>query len=523
VASIDLQKIAVPAVFVLTVIGFVIIGGGNLELGPIEAKIGNSAVEPLGPYGQTLGAWEPSVWVGTVLPSRLWNLASGMWDAAIVRWPSVIAAILCGFALVRSCKLTTNARTAILASFAWFGAIAVIDRSADAGLEMIAGLGTILALNRIVTKGSDWLAGLFAGWAFLAGGWPPIAMIGLAVLVLGRSGSSLSYKLILPIVATIGGWSTWALMTSKAELWASALSLPLTQSSAWTMALSVAGLALPWSPIAALGLFQSIRDRWSIGGRLYLVGWGQITLASLIAGTIIPGLASAATLPALAGLAVVAAGSLDAILAGPISSKAKAWLNVTSLLVVVGWTTIALLYGGQLALAVGYYRSIAITLIAIAIGTTTIAVSSAWLGDRRGTVAALVLVAISFKLAHFGYHVPEWNYRHSQAPWGRAIGQWVPYQYPIQVLHAWPSDLVFSIGRPVRHVVDPRLIPGLPGPNPKFVLLLQSEFDHWLDKWPKIEKVAKFEDEFGDTRVLARTEGPFSWRKAATAAAKPED
>jgi hypothetical protein len=515
----DLASIAVPAAFVVAAVGFVIIGGGNLDLGPNEAKIGLSAVEPIGPFGQSLGGWDPSVWVGSVLPSRAWQAASGMWNAAIVRWPAAIAAILIGLFIVRSVRAAAGARAACLATLCWFGSLAVIDRSADAGLDLIAGLGTVLALNRLLTRGSDWIAGLCAAWAFLAGGWPPLALIGLAIVVLGRSGTSISFKMILPIVATVVGWSAWALMATRAEVWAAALSLPLTQPSAWTMAAGVIGLGLPWSPFALLGFSNGIRDRWTPAGRPYLVGWGQVALASLVAGTIIPGLAPAATLPALAGLAIVAAACLDSVLSANLAPLAKGWLHAATLIVVIGWTVVAALWGGQIAMTVSYYRPVAIILIAIAIGATTIAASSAWLGDRRGTLASLVLLAISFKLAHFGQHVPEWNYRHSQAPWGRAIGQWVPQKHPIHVLHGWPADLVFAIGRPVRQLADPRLLPDRPGPSPKFILLLQSEFDHWQEKWPKLLPVARFEDESGEGRVLARTEGPFSWRKSAVEAA----
>jgi len=517
--SFDLARLGMPAVFVAAAVGFVIIGGGNLDLGPTEAKVGLSAVEPLGPFGQILGGWDPSLWVGTVFPSRLWAVVSGMGNAAIVRWPAAIAAIVIGLFLVRSVRATMGSRTACLVALCWFGGVAMIDRSADAGLELIAGLGTILALNRLLTKGSDWTAGLFAAWAFLAGGWPPLALIALAIVVLGRSGTSISLRMIVPLVATVVGWSAWALMTTRAEVWAAALSLPLTQGSAWSMAVGVLGLAMPWSPFALLAFSKGVRDHWTTTGRPYLVGWGQVALASLIVGTIVPGLATAATMPALAGLAIVAGASLESVLSTTLSPLAKGWLHTISLAIVLGWTLFATIWGGRLALTVAYYRPVAILLIAIAIGTTTIAVSSAWLGNRRGTLAALILIAISFKLAHFGHHIPEWNYRHSQAPWGRAIGQWVPQKHPIHVLHGWPADLIFAIERPVRQLADPRLLPDRPGPSPKFILLVQSEFDHWQDKWPKIIPVARFQDESGDDRVLARTEGEFSWRKAAVAAA----
>jgi hypothetical protein len=518
----DLRGLLGPAVFLAAAAGFVLVGGGNLDLGPTEAKVGISAVEQIGPFGQTLGGWEPGVWVGSVLPSKIWAVLGRMNDAAIVRWPTAIAGILIGFVLCRGMRRALGPKASALTALCLFGGLALIDRSADAGLDLIAGLGTIAALNRMLTKGSDWLAGLFASWAFLAGGWPTLALIALASILLGRAGATLSFKMILPVLATIVGWSAWALASTKAQVWAAALSLPLTQGSDWTMALGMIGLGLPWSPFALLGFSPRVRDAWAPGGRAYVVGWGQIALASLVVGTVVPGLAGAARMSALAGLAVVAAASWEAVLSSDRSTAARRWLHVASLAIVVGWTVGVGIWGTYLALAVGYYRGLAMALISLAIVALFVGIASAWRGERRGTLAALVLVAISLKLAHWGHHVPEWNYRHSQAPWGRAIGQWLPPGATVNVLVGWPPDLIFAIGHPVRQLADPRLLPERPGPSPKFILLTGSEHANWQPSWPKIVPVAELQDEFGDGRVLARTEGPFSWRKAALEARAAE-
>jgi hypothetical protein len=517
------RLLGMELVFLLAAVGFVLIGGGSLELGPTEAKLGLSALEPIGPFGQSLGGWEPSVWVGSVLPSRLWSVVGGVSGDGIVRWPAAMAGIVVGLLLCRATKRAIGARAAGLLALVWFGQLAVIDRSADAGVDLLAGLGTILALNRMLTKGSGWVAGLFASWAFLAGGWPPLAMIVLATIVLGRHGATFSIRTAIPVVATVIGWSAWALLTTKAQVWAAALGLPLTQGSAWTMALGVIGLGLPWSPIAALGLSKRVRDAWISQGKPYVIGWAQVALASLVAGTVIPGLAPAARMTALAGIAVVAAACWDAVLSGPLAAGARRWFHASNLTVTLGWSAGLLIWAGYLSVAVGYYRATAIVLVVLAIATIIVAASASLVGDRKGTLAALVLVAISLKLAHWGHHVPEWNYRHGQGPWGRAIGQWVPPRTSLYILDAWPHDLVFAIGKPVRQIPSPILLPDLPGPSPKFVLLTASEYENWQDSWPKLLFVAKFQDEYGGGRVLARTEGPFSWRKLATEAAHDRD
>jgi hypothetical protein len=513
------RLLGMELVFLLAAAGFVLLGGGSLELGPTEAKLGLSALEPIGPFGQSLGGWEPGVWVGSVLPSRLWSVVGGVTGEGIVRWPSAVAGVVVGLFLCRAMKRAIGARAAGLLALAWFGQLALIDRSADAGVDLIAGLGTILALNRLLARGSGWAAGLWASWAFLAGGWPPLAMIVLATVVLGRHGATFSFKTAIPVIATVVAWSAWALMTTKAQVWAAALSLPLTQGSAWTMALGVVGLGLPWSPMAGLALSKRIRDAWIPRGRPYVIGWAQVALASLVAGTVIPGLASAARMTALAGIAVVAAACWDAAIAGPLAVGVRRWFHASNLTVTLGWSAGLLIWAGYLSVAVGYYRATAVVLVVLAIATIILAASASLLGDRTGTLAALVLVAVSLKLAHWGHHVPEWNYRHGQGPWGRAIGQWVPPRTNLYVLDAWPPDLVFAIGKPVRQIPSPILLPDLPGASPKFVLLTGSEYENWQEEWPKLVPVAKFQDEYGGGRVLARTEGPFSWRRLAVEAA----
>ena len=516
IAPIDAKSLILPAVFTATAIGFVVIGGGNLDLGPVDAKLGLSAVEPLGPFGQAFGGWEPAVWVGSVLPSRIWAAISGMQTAAIVRWPAAIAGMLIGLVLVRSLKAVLCGRAALLGMLCWFGGIGLMDRSGDLGLELVAGLGTILALNRMLTKGSDWIAGLFAAWAFLAGGWPTIAVILLASIVLGRQGATFSLKIAVPIAVAFVGWSAWALATTRTQAWVAALSLPATQGSAWTMALAVIGLGLPWSPFALFGFSRSIRAKWSPTARPFVIGWGQVALASLIVGSVVPGLASAATMPALAGLAIVAAASWDALIGPEIGRPARRVYHVLTFSIVLGWTVIVVLWGTKSALSVAAYRPLSIGLIVLAIGTTLLMIGSARNGDRRGGLIAMVLVAIGLKLAHWGYYVPESNYRRSQGPWARAVAQWVPPRWPIHVLEGWSPDFAFALEHPVRRIVDPRLLPDRPGPSPKFILLHEADFTHWQDKWPKVVKVARFEDEWGSGRVLARTEGEFRWRTASS-------
>jgi hypothetical protein len=393
--------------------------------------------------------------------------------------------------------------------------VALIDRSAGAGIDPILGLCTIAALDRIVNRGSDWVAGIWASLAFLAGGWPPLAVIALATIVLGRHGAGLSARLLLPPLVTAVCWSGWALSRLQTEAWAAALTLPLTQKPEWFLALGVLALGLPWSPLVVLAATPSVRAGWSERGRGLVVGWLQVAGACLVVGTVVPGLAPAARLPSLAGLAVVAAGCAESVWVGSITRGARRGFLAVAAAVVAAWVVLVIVSGIFLASAVPYYRGLAIVLIGLAVLIALVGMAAIFRGDPRRGLITLAAVAVCLKLAHWGYYVPEWNYRHSQGPWGRAIGQWVVPGWPIYTVHAWPTALAFATEHPFRQLRHPKSLAFQDGPTPRFVLLFDSEFEHWPDDAPLLVKVASFQDERGSTRVLARTAGPFSWRAIA--------
>jgi hypothetical protein len=141
-----------------------------------------------------------------------------------------------------------------------------------------------------------------------------------------------------------------------------------------------------------------------------------------------------------------------------------------------------------------------------------LAVHSARFGEVRWALGGIVVLSMALKLAHWGYWVPEWNYREGAGPWGRAIGQWVPEKHPVYVLHPWPADLAFAMNRPVRQLRMPQQINFQPGEGSKFVLLQDSEYAEyltWSEGWPRLLKVAEFEDREGLTkRILTRTDAP---------------
>jgi hypothetical protein len=244
--------------------------------------------------------------------------------------------------------------------------------------------------------------------------------------------------------------------------------------------------------------------------------WLQVAGVVLLAGTFIPGVGASATVPALVGLALAAGAALAQMWESQSGTPRRAFMGLV-LLIAAASALIAIPGGGYLAAAIGYYRPLAIGVAAAGFIVLWVALAAAWHGRPRWSIAALVLLAVSIKVAYAGIYVPEWNYRTGQGPWGRAIGQWVVPNWPIYTFHTWPEDLAFATGHPVRQLPDPRIFLVQPPPRPAHVLLLASEFEHWPTTALPLIKIRSFEDERGEVRVLARTPGDLGLRRG------PED
>lgn len=504
-----LRSLAWPLLAAMAV-GFALAGSGNPDLGSADARVGLAAGGSLGPLGEVYGYWAPDLWPGRVAPSIVARLfeEDGIATPGSVLWPSALAAMAIGGILARRLMNTLGERTGLWFGLCWFGCLGVIDHSGGTGLDFLSGLAIVAATDRLLSKGSDWAAGIWASLALLAGGWPPLLVILMAVLVIGRNEASFSARLILPPLATFVGWSIWAIFTASTEAWAAALTWPFTRQPDWWLAAGIAGLGLPFAPFALLALTRPLREGWSHAGRRLLTGWIQVAIVCLVAGTVVPGLAQAARVPALAGILMAAATSLEAAWVGPLPASARRTF-FGSLVAILGLWLVALLYGGYVwTLVLPYYRPLGIATLLLGIAVLTLGWSAMELSRPRRAVVALALLAVSLKLVHWGYYVPESNYRRGQGPWGRAIGQWLMPGWTLHTFHEWPTDLAFAIGRPVRKLHgEVQLQYVANGDEAKHVLLTGSEFEHWPEQAPRIHKVATFQDQSGAIRVLARTDG----------------
>jgi hypothetical protein len=490
-------------------VGFVIVGADALDLGPAEARLGLASREHFGPLGQVVGYWAADLWPAQVLLGKVMSLLQPPYESSsgAVRWPAAIAGLIAGFLLIKSMARAQGNRAAVILGFCWFGTIALVDRSAGAGVDLMVALGTIAAIHRLMTRGPDLLAGLWAAWAFLTGGWPPLAVIGMSAVVLANRSGGFSGRLIVPPLLAFVAWSVWAIRMCSAEAWAAALTLPFTQKPSWTLAAGTLALGLPWSPFATLAASTGVRSHWKPECRTLVVGWIQVAAVALIAGTLIPGLVSAARMTALAGLAVGAAASLESAWCQTLSRGSRTWFFTLFALLTLLWLSIAI-YGSFIwCVAMAYYRVLGMITGIFAFTIGFLAWSALAASNTRRGVVTVCVVAIAFKLAHWMYYVPEWNYRFSQGPWARAIAQWVPRRWTLYTIHEWPPDLAFYMKRPVRQLRSPRFLEYQPGPDSKFVLLLSSELKNWPESALSITPVARFLDKYGDERVLARSPG----------------
>ena len=239
-----------------------------------------------------------------------------------------------------------------------------------------------------------------------------------------------------------------------------------------------------------------------------VIGWVQAAIACAIAGTLIPGLSQHARVPMLAGLLVTAAAVGDAAWRRSLGAAARRFLLAITFGLLLVWL-ITLIYGSYLWLLVfPYYRAIGIIALLLGVFMLALGWHAMEKSDTRRAVVALVLLTASIKLVHWGYYVPEWNYRYGQGPWGRAIGQWLLPSWTLHTFVDWPEDLAFAIGRPIRRLATPRHLAyeGAQGQS-EHVLLLESEFDNWPEDAPRLLKVATFLDQSGERRILARTPG----------------
>ncbi len=499
---------AVPLLGVMA-IGFVLLGGANLDLGPVDARLGLAAAESMGPLGQVCGSWAPEIMPGRVVACRIASLfePAGRTTPGSVLWPSALAAVAIGWILARRAMETMGRRVGFWVGLCWFGSLGVIDHSGGTGLELLSGLAIIAAIDRLLTYGSDWRAGFWAALAFLCGGWPPVALILMAVIVIGRREANYSVRLIVPPLVAAIAWSIWAISAASTEAWAAAMVLPFTEHPDWWFPLEVLGLGLPFSPLAALVLGRKFRDTGNEAGRRMVVGWMQTAVACAIAGTIVPGLSQAARVPALAGLLLVAGLTVEAAWCRSLERLSRR-VFLGLLLGLLSLWLITLVYGSYLWLLVfPYYRPIGIAVVLLSLPAFLLGWSAMETANTRRGLIALVLVAISLKLVHWGYYAPEWNYRHGQGPWGRAIGQWLLPNWTVYTFHDWPPDLAFAIGRPVFQLRSPQHLAFPATGESRHVLVLESEFEHWPEDAPALTKVATFHDPSGQRRILARTAG----------------
>lgn len=493
-------------IFLMVATAFVVLGGSAQEPGDAEARLGLAATEGFGPYAQVMGGWDPFLAPGRVLVSQVWYALFGQSALAAVRLPDVLAAILIALLVMRRASKQMSETAGTFTALAMLASFAMVDRSSTTGIDWVPGLVVVAAFDRLFTRGSDWISGVLAALALMLGGWPCLATILLPVILLGRAPGILSKKLVIPPLLAFVAWSIWALRAERVELWASWLTLPLTQSAQWFLGLSVLTIGLPFSPLVFLAASPSLRNQWSSNTKRELGLWTQVAVIALLAGTLIPGLAKSCGLLILIAMALIAGTVMDLAWKNALPKLSKRLLLGLSFVVSMLGAIALVGFGAYLASAQPYYRIAGFVLFILGSIAGLLGVDAVWTGFSRQAVRAFILLAVGMKIAHAAIYVPEASYRLGQGPWGRAIGQHVPPKWPIYVFHAWNPDLAMAIEHPIRQLPQEVQLKAQAG-TVKFVLLLEEEFKHWPEVAPPIVKVRDFQDDHGRVRVLARTPG----------------
>ena len=510
------------AVLFLICVAAVLIGSVNRDLNSDEARLGLSAMERLGPFGQQFGGWEPATLPGRVIPSLVLFRALGeAWAgwSGLVLWPGLLAIAALITRVARDCRKYFGAGSGLLAILGLGGSALWMELPGGMLAQAFTGLFCVASLSSILRTGSGWKSGILAALAVFCGGWPALALIVLPVLILGRRGAYLSIPLLLPPVAAFAAWSAWALKTAPAVVWGQALAQPLRQSSGWGELPWIALMLLPTLLLAFAALSGAIRSNWSPVARSWALAWAQVGVISGLLGALVPGFAPIAWFPLSVAAAVLASGVLRAFLTfGRVGPRMTRVIFGVAIVANLLWVALALPRLVYVTAAMGYYRELAITSGVLSAFALAFALVGAWEQRRRWCLAGLVALALAIKVAHAGIYVPERDYRVGQGPWAHAIGQWVPPRWPIYTFHTWPADFAFDLCRPVRQLVSAQWLNQVSTRAPHHVLLLKSEFEHWPEDALKLEKIREFEDERGEVRVLARAvrERP-SWNKETDA------
>lgn len=483
-------------------------GSLTRELTAPEARLALAAWETIAPHGQVMGYWAADVRIGPLLCAQAvaWLIGPDArgWPI-VVHIPTLLAGLGTALIVARGVGSRCGERAALLSWLAVLNCLGMIDHSTALGFDALTVCALTAALDELLRRGSTWRAGTWLAIAFFMGGWPPVLLILVTSIALGRRSAYLSFGLLMPWTVAAAAWSFWALSAAPAAVWGESVLGPLRTPADWWAAPRVAVLALPWSPLVLLWLSKSVRNRLSDQQRRFVLGWSQAGAAASLVGSFVPGAGVAAVSMGVVVLALLGAIAASLALGSEINPRAVRASLILMVCLCLVWAAVAVPALSYLAVTVAYYRELAVVLSILALASLAFAVVGAWEVRRAWVIGAFLVVVVSLKAAHAGIYAVEWSYRLGQGPWGRAIGQWVPPRSRVYTFHAWPEHLAYATGRTVRQLVSPRWLEFVNEPSPHYVMLLASEFEHWPNDAPAIEKLRVFLDERGGERVLART------------------
>ena len=275
-------------------------------------------------------------------------------------------------------------------------------------------------------------------------------------------------------------------------------------------------------PLCSSRSAPSVREGWKPDGRRWLIGWFQVALA-------MPGRRHSRPRfePGFPGRG---AGRLDrrhgrlpriSLDATPVPIRAPRFF--VSFSGVTGLWLCVMIYGAYLwCLTLPYYRTLGVMMSLLVLAVAFLAWSALVTGNSRRGLVTLFVIAVGLKLVHWGYYVPEWNYRHSQGPWACDSLSGCPQRWTLYTFHDWPPDLVFFTKRRVRQLRSPHYLEYQPGPESKYVLLQPSDWKTGPGPLRRSPWSRSFRINRRTERVLARTAGTLPRASDRSPKAQPE-
>jgi len=405
-------------------------------------------------------------------------VAAGRLDEWTLRLPCLLLAGLLIAVVYRFGYEAAGPRGAVLASVlllsSFFYVIELRKQSSDLYLAAFSACCLACWWQGYRSAASRWLcwpaAGLFAGLAMLAKGPVIVLVLGPAMLGMLLSGRRLGVPAGWPArigigvpVALVALWAAAVFWQYPQAwlVWLGEVDLKVTGGTyrsdrgPWYYLLQWPGYLFPWSIFSVAAVGYGLKARESAPGVARLCWWWFF--GSLMAFSVLPARKVYYLLPAVAGLAVLAAYAVvqiqDRLAAGQLARFRRLGIHVQLLMLWGTWLALGVM-GWQLRQELG---------VGAALSAAVMFAVAAWLhwqfwrtGRLIGaTIAGALCFAAALGAAH-AWLLPKLDAERSAKPLAAAIAARVPADEPLYFVGEADPSLWFYLERPLKPI-DPLL------------------------------------------------------------------